>query len=115
MQTLRVNNAVILSLLCTALISVNGASAAPPPSKAACNAALQAALVTNLNFGDYDGAVGGSITVDTAGTRTATGPMLAGGIVSAAAYDVWNNLSGCEKRNGTWLHNIERPSFNDCK
>ena len=75
--------------------------AAPPPPKAACNAALQAALVTNLDFGDYEGTVAGTITVDTAGARTTTGPVLAGGTVSASAYDVWTTLAGCEKRNIT--------------
>ena len=74
-------------------------SAAPPPSKAACNATLQAALVTNLNFGDFEGTVAGTVIVDTAGNRTTTGPVLAGGTVSEAAYDVWNNQAGCERRN----------------
>ena len=75
--------------------------AAKPPTKAECNAALQAALVTSLNFGDYEGTVAGTITVDTAGNRTTTGPVLAGGTVSAAAYDVWTTLAGCEKFNIT--------------
>jgi hypothetical protein len=56
-------------------------------------------MVSNLNFGDYEGAVAGTITVDTAGARTTTGPVLAGGTVSAAAYDVWTTRAGCEKRN----------------
>lgn len=101
MRTLSTNKAVITSLLFTALLYCHGARAAPPPPKAACNAALQAALVTNLNFGDFEGAVAGTITVDTAGTRTTTGPTLAGGTVSEAAYDVWTTLAGCEKRNIT--------------
>jgi len=99
MRTLSINKAAITSLLLTALLFCHAAKAAPPPSKAACNAALQAALVTNLNFGDYEGAVAGTITVDTTGTRTTTGPLLAGGTVSAAVYDVWTTLAGCEKRN----------------
>jgi len=101
MQTQSTNNAVITTLLFTALLFSHGTRAAPPPSKAACNAALQAALVTNLDFGDYEGAVAGTITVDTAGTRTAAGPTLAGGTVSAAAYDVWTTLAGCDKWNVT--------------
>ena len=101
MRALSVNNAVITSLMFTALLFCHGTRAAPPPSKAACNAALQASLVTNLNFGDYEGVVAGTITVDTTGARTTTGPVLAGGTVSAAAYDVWTTLAGCEKRNIT--------------
>ena len=101
MLPLPANHAVITSLLLTILLCSHETSAAPPPPKAACNAALQAALVTNLNFGDYEGTVAGAITVDTAGTRTTTAPILAGGIVSSAAYDVWTTLSGCEKRNIT--------------
>jgi hypothetical protein len=99
MRALSINNLVIPPLLCTALLFCHGTRAAKPPSKAACNAALQAALVTSLNFGDYEGAVAGTVTVDTAGARTSTGPVLAGGTVSAAAYDVWTTLPGCEKRN----------------
>ena len=104
-------------MLFTALLFCHATRAAPPPSKAACNAALQAALVTNLDFGDYEGAVAGTITVDTAGARTTTGPVLAGGIVSAAAYDVWNTLAGCETAqyygHGTRIYNISWPSNDD--
>ena len=99
MRVPSINKAVTSSLLLTALLFSHATRAAPPPSKAECNAALQAALVTNLNFGDFESAVAGTITVDTAGARTTTGPMLAGGSVSAAAYDVWTTLDGCEKRN----------------
>jgi hypothetical protein len=98
MRALSINKAVSVSLLFTVLLFCHVTRAAPPPSKAACNAALQTALVTDLNFGDYVGAVAGTITVDTLGARTTTGPALAGGAVSAAAYDVWTNLTGCEKR-----------------
>lgn len=101
MRVMSLSNAVIASLLFTALLFCHATRAAKPPSKDACNAALQAALVTNLNFGDYEGAVAGTITIDTAGARTTTGPTLAGGTVSAAAYDVWTTLDGCEKRNIT--------------
>ena len=101
MRALSINKTVTTSLLFTALLFCHASRAAPPPSKAECNAALQAALVTNLNFGDYEGAVAGTITVDTAGARTTTGPILAGGTVSAAAYDVWTTLAGCERRNIT--------------
>jgi hypothetical protein len=101
MRALSINKLLISSLLFTALLFCHGTRAAKPPSKAACNAALQAALVTNLSFGDYEGAIAGTITVDTAGARTTTGPILAGGVASAAAYDVWTTLAGCEKRNIT--------------
>lgn len=101
MRALSTNNAAVTTFLFTALLFCHATMAARPPSKAECNVALQAALVTNLNFGDYEGAVAGTITVDTAGARTTTGPLLAGGTVSAAAYDVWTTLDGCEKRNIT--------------
>jgi hypothetical protein len=101
MLPLSAKNAIAASLLLAVLSWSHGASAAPPPSKAECNAALQAALVTNLSFGDFEGSIAGAITIDTAGNRTTTGPVLAGGVVSAAAYDVWTNLAGCEKRNVT--------------
>ena len=101
MRAQSIKNTVIASLLLTVLLFCHAVSAAKPPSKAACNAALQAALVTSLNFGDYEGTVAGTITVDTTGARTTTGPVLAGGTVSAAAYDVWTTLAGCEKYNIT--------------
>jgi hypothetical protein len=101
MLQISANNAVTASLLLIILSRVHGVGAAPPPSKAACNAALQAALVTNLSFGDFEGSVAGAITIDTAGNITTSGPVLAGGVVSAAAYDVWTNLAGCENRNIT--------------
>jgi hypothetical protein len=90
---------IFLLFLLTILITNSAVEAAPPPSKAACNAALQVVLVTDLDFGDFEGTNGGTIMVDIAGNRTTTGPVLAGGSVSAAAFDVWNNLAGCEKRN----------------
>lgn len=82
-------------------IPIQTTQAAPPPSKAACNAALVAVKVSDLNFGDFVATTAGTVTIDTAGARTSTGPVLAGGTVSAAAYDVSNNLPGCEKRNIT--------------
>lgn len=101
MYALSANVAVVTSLLFTTLLFYHSASAAPPPSKAACNAALQAALVSDLGFGDFEGAIGGTVIVDTADTRTTTGPVLLGGTVASASFDVWNNLSGCERRNIT--------------
>ena len=101
MRPVSASNILSTSLLCTGLLFSSATWAAPPPSKAACNAALQAALVSDLNFGDYEGAIGGTVIVDTADTRTSTGPVLLGGTVASAAFDVWNNLSGCERRNIT--------------
>lgn len=101
MKYISTNHAATTALLLTALFTAFATQAGPAPPKAACDSALQAALVTDLNFGDYEGAVAGTITIDTAGARTTTGPLLAGGTVSAAAYDVWTTLSGCEKRNIT--------------
>ena len=101
MQKQSVYKAFSTALTLAVLIFSSVTSAAPPPSKAACNTTLQAALVTNLDFGDFEGTVAGTVIVDTAGNRTATGPVLAGGTVSEAAYDVWNNQAGCERRNIT--------------
>ena len=42
----------------------------------------------HLNFGDIVANAAGTVIVDTAGARTASGPGLAGGTASAAAFDV---------------------------
>lgn len=78
----------------------NAVNAAPPPSKAECNLGLQAALVNNLGFGDYDGSVAGTIIVDVNSNLTTTLAHF-GGTVSAAEFDVWNNVTGCQNRNIT--------------
>ena len=70
----------------------------PPgvPKKKDCKNSLVATKVTNLEFGNFDGTTGGAITVSTSGSRTSTGPILVGGTVNAAAFDVSNSLSGCD-------------------
>ncbi len=52
--------------------------------------------VQQLNFGNYEGATGGTITVDTNGVRTSSGPILAGGTVRAGIYEVSSTIAGCE-------------------
>lgn len=70
----------------------------PPPGvprRNQCNNSLTAVKVQDLSFGDYEGTIGGTITVSATGTRSSVGPNLAGGVVTAAAFDVSNSLSGC--------------------
>lgn len=88
----------LLSLAMLALIAIDAVAAPPPgiPGRNQCNNNLTAIKVQDLSFGDYEGITGGIITVTTAGTRSSTGPILAGGNVTAAAYDVSNTLSGCD-------------------
>ncbi len=74
-------------------------AARPPPGvprRNQCNNNLTAVNVQDLSFGDYEGTTSGTVTVTTAGTRITSGPDLAGGIVTAAAFDVSNTLSGCD-------------------
>ena len=81
------------------LVAVEALAAPPPPGvprRNQCNNNLTAVMVQDLSFGDYEGLNAGSITVTTSGTRTSTGPLLAGGIVTAAAFDVANTLAGCD-------------------
>ena len=87
------------SLALAAWLLTMDALAAPPPGvprRNQCNNNLVAVMVQDLSFGDYEGLTGGTITVTPTGTRTSTGPVLAGGIVTAAAFDVSNTLAGCD-------------------
>jgi hypothetical protein len=70
----------------------------PPgvPRRNLCRNAMSAILVQDLSFGDFEGTVAGSVIVSPAGIRSTTGPVLAGGTVTAAAFDVTNPLSGCD-------------------
>jgi len=88
----------ILSLSMMAVIVIDAVAAPPPgvPRRNQCNTNLTAVKVQDLSFGDYEGLTAGTITVSTTGTRTSTGPTLAGGTVTAAAFDVSNTLSGCD-------------------
>lgn len=88
----------ILSLTMLALIAIEAVAAPPPgiPLRNQCNNNLTAVRVQDLSFGDFEGITAGTITVTTAGTRSSTGPVLAGGIVAAAAFDVSNTLAGCD-------------------
>ena len=76
----------VMSLLCAVI--AHKAGAAPPD----CNATLTATLVQDLDFGDYEGSNGGTITVAADGSRTATGGIaLLGGTVTAATYVLSNS------------------------
>ena len=69
---------------------------AVPPD---CPATLTANLTQDLDFGDYVGTNGGTITIDTAGVRTETGGVfLVGGAVFAATYVFSNSDSRCLNR-----------------
>lgn len=69
--------------------------AAPPD----CPATLTANLTQDLDFGDYVGTNGGTITIDTAGARTETGGViLVGGTTTAATYVFSNSDSRCLNR-----------------
>ena len=77
------------------------ASAAPAPkipnlNKCNNKNSLTVVPVQDLSFGDFDGAVAGTITVTPAGARNSSGPDLAGGTVTPAAFDVSNLEPGCD-------------------
>lgn len=87
------------ALLSLALLITIDAAAAPMPgmpNRIQCENNLNVVKVQDLSFGDYEGLAAGTITVTPAGTRSSTGPTLAGGIVTAAAFDVSNTLAGCD-------------------
>jgi len=88
----------ILSLSMMALIVIDAVAAPPPgvPRRNQCENNLTAVKVQDLSFGDYEGLTAGTITVSTSGTRTSAGPVLAGGTVTASAFDVSSTLSGCD-------------------
>ena len=70
----------------------------PPgvPRRNQCNGNLSAVLVQGLSYGDFEGTTAGTVTVTPNATRSSTGPNLAGGIVTAASFDVSNTLAGCD-------------------
>lgn len=73
-------------------------AAKPPPGvprKNICAQNLVAVKVVDLEFGDYDGTVAGTITVTPGGTRSTSGPNLVGNSFNAAAFDVSNALANC--------------------
>ena len=79
---------------------ITEAFAGPPPPgvprRNLCNNNLTAVKVQDLSFGDYEGTIGGTITISATGIRSTSGPDLAGGVVTTAAFDVANSLSGCD-------------------
>lgn len=65
-------------------------------SRRACRNALVVTEVTQLNFGDFVGAIAGKVTVATDGSRTSTGPILvSGGIVSPGVFSLYSTIDGC--------------------
>ena len=74
-------------------------AARPPPGipkKIDCQKNLVAVNVFDIEFGNFDGTTAGTITVTPAGSRSTTGPVLIGGTVNAAAFDVSNSLANCD-------------------
>ena len=61
-----------------------------------CRQNMVATEVQELNFGNYVGTIGGTITVDTNGVRTSSAPILAGGTVSTGIYEVSSTIAGCD-------------------
>ena len=66
------------------------------PKKNDCQKNLVAVNVIDLEFGNFDGTTAGTITVTPSGSRSSTGPVLVGGTVNAAAFDVSNSLANCD-------------------
>lgn len=85
-------------LAALALLVIDADAAPGPPNLNKCNNknSLAAVTVQGLSFGDYEGTIGGTVTVTPTGARSTTGPVLAGGIVTAAAFDVSNIEPGCD-------------------
>lgn len=85
---------VRLTLL--AAIAVAALSASAPVMSANASASASATIVapvaissaTNLSFGAFDASNPGTITVDTAGNRTASGVRLSGGSPAAASFTI---------------------------
>lgn len=88
-------NWLLTVLMC---LAIEAAAAPGPPNINKCNNrnGLTAIPVQDLSFGDYVGSTAGTITVTPVGSRTASGPELAGGTVTAAVFDVSNNVPGCD-------------------
>lgn len=75
------------------------AIAKPPPpgvsKKNVCQKTLVAVNKTDISFGNFDGSTSGNITVTAGGVRSTTGPVLLGGTVNPAAFDVSNPDPTC--------------------
>lgn len=77
------------------------AAPAPPgvPKRSICAKALQAGLITNLTFGDFDGSTAGTVTITpsaSGATRSSSGLNFIGGTFNAAQFNVSNATAGCE-------------------
>jgi hypothetical protein len=86
-------HARLASFAATALIAM-AASAPAMSADALANASativapITISSVTNLSFGSFDASRIGTVTVDTAGTRTASGGTLGGGSPAAATFTI---------------------------
>ncbi len=60
-----------------------------------CNGSMLASETQQISFGDMAPTVGGTVTVSTAGARTATGVSLLGGSVNAGILTVTSPLANC--------------------
>lgn len=88
----------IVAILC--FISIQAVYAEP---RIDCNKKLTVTLTQDLDFGDYEGSNGGTVTVGADGTRTATGGIgLLGGAVAAATYVLSNSEPSRQCRN-KWI------------
>ena len=80
-------------------ISISAFAAQPPPGipkKNDCEGTLSAVSASDLDFGEFDGTIAGTITISPAGGRTSTGPNLVGIAFNAASFDVSNSTAGCD-------------------
>mgnify|MGYP001813482612 CR=1 FL=1 len=67
-----------------------------------CNSTLTVSKIQDLDFGNYVGTTGGTITVDASGVRTATAwvILVGGGAPAAAVYTLSNTVNHC---NNQWV------------
>lgn len=80
-------------LMLLLLVFVIDATAA---TRIQCRNNMVVTEVQQLNFGNYEGTIGGTITVDTNGARSSSGPILAGGTVRTGIYEVSTTIAGCD-------------------
>jgi spore coat protein U-like protein len=83
--------ALIAALTAAGVVSSSGASAAAATATASGTVVspIAIAVATNLAFGSFAPGAGGTVTVDTGGTRAASGPILMGaGASSAARFNI---------------------------
>lgn len=85
-----------MSLALRAMIALAAMTASGPGLSANSSATASATIIapmtissaTNLSFGSFDASKPGTVTVDTAGNRTANGVTLSGGTPAAATFSI---------------------------